>query len=165
MDVVGIAVVGRKSRDDRFERRRPPRGYLQRVETAPGLALDADRTAAPGLARNPLDHLERIVLLLLQVLIRQMPVRFARAAHVDANRRIAVRGKIAMHGFIAAARAVAFAIRNVLEDRRDRRVRGIIRQPETCAKTAPVCERDPEMLDDFDDVGHPQRSLTSRSAS
>ena len=69
MDVVGIAVVGRAERDHRLQLRRPARGDLQPVEAAPGDADHADAAGAPGLAREPGDDLEGVVLLLLQIFV------------------------------------------------------------------------------------------------
>ena len=120
VDVVGVAVVGRAQRDDRLQRRRPPRRDLERVEAAPADAHHADRAGAPGLRREPGDHLERVVLLLPGVLVLHQPVGIAVAAHVDPHAGIAVAGEIGMGQLVALDRAVALAIGQILEDRRHR---------------------------------------------
>ena len=72
--------------------------------------------AAPGLTRDPGDHLERIVLLLGEILIVQDAVRIARAAHVDAHAGVAAGGEPGMHALVAPPHEVALAIWDVLED-------------------------------------------------
>src|SRR5205823_1915618 len=67
------------------------------------------------------DDLLAVLELLLVVLVEEDTVRVARAAHVDAHGRVAVPGEVAMHRFIARARQVPLAVRDVLEDRRHRR--------------------------------------------
>ena len=139
VDVVGIAVVGRAERDDRLQRRRPPRRDLQRVEAAPGHAHHADRAAAPGLRREPGDHLERVVLLLLQIFVEHQAVGIARAAHVDADRRRS-RGRRNRHASARRARgAVALAVGQVFEDRRHR-----VRAPHPpAARSSPIASLRP----------------------
>jgi len=145
--VVGVAVVGRAHGNDRPERGRPTRGDLQRVESAPGDAHEADRAGAPGLPGDPGDDIERVVVLLLRVLVAQNAVGVAGAAEIDAHRGISMAGEIPVHGLVAPAREVALAIGNVLQDRGDAvrvRVRG---QPDARGEAGPVRHGDPDVLD------------------
>ena len=75
--VVGVAVVAGAHRDDGLQRRRAARGDLQAVEAAPGDAEHADRAAAPRLRGQPGDDLDRVLLLLGQVLVLDDPVGVA----------------------------------------------------------------------------------------
>src|SRR5206468_6149752 len=128
--------------DDRAERLGPAGGDLQRVEAAPRLAHHPDRTRAPRLRRDPPDDLSAVLELLLVVLVEEDTVRVARAAHVDAHGRIAVPGEVAMDRFIARARQVPLAVRDVLEDRRRRRDLRPGGKPDAGREPAAVAERD-----------------------
>src|SRR2546429_3574385 len=146
VNVVGIAMVGGEGSNDRLERRRAPGRDLQRVESAPRLALHPYGTRAPGLPRNPCDHLEGIVLLLLQILVRQVAVGLARAPHVDTEGRVAVLGEVAVHRVITRARAVALAVWDVLENRGDLDVGRRLGKPQPGAETATVTQGDPDVF-------------------
>src|SRR5262249_27662579 len=63
MHIVGIPVVGRADGYDGLECRRTPRRNLKSIEAAPGDSHHPDDAAAPGLRRQPTDHLHAIVLL------------------------------------------------------------------------------------------------------
>ena len=102
---------------------------------------------APGLRGEPGDHLERVVLLLLGVLVRHQPVGIAVAAHVDPHAGVAVAGEVGMGQLVALDRAVALAVGQIFEDRRHRALRGILRQPDPGRQAAAVGERDPLVLD------------------
>ena len=153
VDVVGVAVVGRAERDDRPQRGRPERRDLERVEAAPGDAGHADRAGAPGLLREPGDHLERVVLLLSRVLVVEDPVRLAAAAHVDAHGRVAVAGEVRLADGVARGGAVVLAVGEVLEDRRHRIGLGVAWQPDARPEARPVGELDPRVLDLADGPG------------
>ena len=116
VDVVGVAVVARAHRDDRLQRRRPARRDLQAVEPAPRDAEHPDLAAAPLLLGEPGDHLQRVVLLLREVLVVEQPVRVAAAAEVDAHARVAVVGEVRVVALVARGERVALAVREVLED-------------------------------------------------
>src|SRR6185436_18413974 len=55
-----------------------------------------------------------------------------------------------MHGLVAAARAVALAIGDVFQDRRDRFLLRILRQPQARRQAATVFQGDPEVFDLLD---------------
>lgn len=84
VNVVGITVVRRIGGDNGFQCRRTAGGDLQAVEAAPALAHHADIAGAPRLAGNPVDHLECVVLFLLQIFVCHVAIGFAGAAHVHA---------------------------------------------------------------------------------
>ena len=147
VDVVGVAVVGRAQRDHRLERRRPAGRDLQAVEAAPRDADHADGTRAPGLARDPGDHLQRVVLLLPGVLVEHQPVQLAVAAHVDPQAGVAVAGEVGMGQGIALRGAVPLAIGQILEDRRHRIGLGVLRQPDARREPAAVGKLDEQVLD------------------
>ena len=109
-----------QSEIDRLQLRRPPRGDLQAVEAAPGNADDADGAGAPGLRGDPVQDLQRVVLLLLQILALEHAFGIARAAHVDPHAGVAVAGEIRMRERIALRRAVALAVGQIFQDRRHR---------------------------------------------
>ncbi|MNV48706.1 hypothetical protein D3C71_1406280 [compost metagenome] len=129
VNVVGITVVGRIGGDDGFQCRRTAGGDLQAVEAAPALAHHADIAAAPRLAGNPVDHLECVVLFLLQIFVCHVAIGFACATHVHANRGISLAGKIAVHRLVAPAGSVSLAIGNILENGGNRRLFRALRQP------------------------------------
>ena len=79
---------------------------------------------------KPVDHFERVVLLLLGIFIMHQSFGIAIAAHVDAHRGIAMAGEIRMSELIAHDRPVALAIGEIFEDRRHRLLFGILRQPD-----------------------------------
>ena len=120
VDVVGVAIVGGAQRDDRLERLRPERRHLQPVEAAPGDAHHAELAVAPGLAGDPVDHFQRVGLLLRGVLVEHQAIGFAVATHVDAHAGVAVTGKVGVGQLVANRRAIPLAIGQVFENRRDR---------------------------------------------
>jgi hypothetical protein len=153
MRIVGIAVVGRAQGDDRLQGRRPQGGDLQRVEAAPRDADHADGAAAPGLAGDPVDHDEGVLMLLGGVFVAQQAVGIARAADVDADRGVAVAGVVAVHRLVAQPRQVALAIRQVFEHRRYRPVVRRHRQPDARGEPDAVGHRDPDVLDLLEGAG------------
>ena len=108
VDVVRVAVVARAHRDHGLQGRRPARRHLQPVEAAPGDADHATRSAAPGLLGEPGDHLERVVLLLREVLVEQDAVRVTGAAQVDADARVAMAREVRGGGESRLAKASPF---------------------------------------------------------
>jgi hypothetical protein len=125
--VFGVPIVARTDGHDCFECRGPARRNLKSVEPAPGNSHHPDRAIAPGLSCQPSDHLHAVLLFLLGVLIEQQARRFAAASKVDANSGVAVPGKVWMSQRIPLVRAVALAIGQILEDRRNRIPFGILR--------------------------------------
>src|SRR5262249_55573966 len=120
-----------------------PRGDLQPIEAAPRDADDADLARAPALSGDPVDDLERVVLLLLQVFIEQQAVGFARAAHVDADAGIAVPGIIGMGKSVALRRTVALAIGQVFQDCRHRIALLVLGQPYPGSKPGAIGKGNP----------------------
>ena len=94
MRVVGVPIVGRTNGYDRFECRRTARRNLNTIEPTPGNSHHPNRAIAPGLCRQPSDHLHAIVLFLLGVLVEQQTGRFTATAKVDANSSVAVTGQV-----------------------------------------------------------------------
>ncbi len=74
-------------------------------------------------------------------------MRFAAAAHIDAQAGIAVTGEIGMGQGVARGGAVAFAIGQIFENRRHRIVFGVGRQPGPRRQAAVVGQGDPQVLD------------------
>ena len=66
------------------------------------LPIIPTRPLAPGPARDPGDHVAAVVELLLEILVGEVALGIARAAKVDANRRIALAGEPSMHRLVAA---------------------------------------------------------------
>ena len=147
MDVVGVAVVSRAERHDRLQCGRSERGDLERVEAAPRDAPHAHGARAPGLLREPRDHLERVLVLLLRVLVEQDPVGLAGPPHVHPHGRVAVAGDVRLPLSVAYGRAVVLAVREVLEDRRHGIVLGVLGKPDPRREPAAVRKRDPGVLD------------------
>ncbi len=160
--VVRVSVVGRTLRHDRFERGRAHRRGLKGGKAAPGDAAHAHGAIRPSLPRKPRNHLDRIVLLLLQVLIDQEPVRLAGAADVHAREREPIGNEGARPLVVAAALQIALAVRNVFEDDRYRRAVGAQGNPLPDPEPGAVLERDPFVLDRSKRLflGHPPRPLT-----
>jgi hypothetical protein len=130
MHIVGIPVVGRADGYDGLEGGRAARRNLKSIEAAPGDSHHPDDAAAPGLRRQPRDYLQAIVLLLLCVLVEQQATRLAAAAHVDPNAGVAVAGQIRMRERVALISPVALAVGEILQDRGDRVLSGIVGQPD-----------------------------------
>ena len=145
--IVAITVVGRADRDDRLQCRWAAGGDLQCVEPSPGNPHHADGATAPGLRRQPRDHLERVVLFLLSVFIGQQAIRFAAAPDIDTDGGIAVARKIGMHQRVALIRAGSLAVRQVLEDRRNRIPHAVRRQPDTRGQVRSITQRNQRVLD------------------
>ena len=103
---------------------------------------------APGLRRQPSDHLHAIVLFLLGVLVEQQARRFAATSKVDANAGVAVTGQIRMSQRVPFVGPVALAIWEILQDRRNRVLFGIVRQPDAGRQRRAVFQRYQGVLDD-----------------
>ena len=130
VDVVRVAVVGRADGDHRLERWRSPRRDLEPVESTPGDSDHPDRAGAPGLRGDPVDDLQRVVLLLAKILAEQHSFGVSRPAHVDAHRGVAVPGEVRMSQRVALRGAVTAPIGQVLENRRHRALACVLRQPD-----------------------------------
>src|ERR1700683_2380331 len=64
MRIVGVAVIRRAERDDRFQRGWAACGNLERIKSTPGNALHPNRPATPGLGGYPSDDFDAVILLL-----------------------------------------------------------------------------------------------------
>ncbi len=154
--IVGVAIVGRADGYDGLERRRAAGRNLKSIEPAPGDSHHPDNPAAPGLRRQPGYHLHAIVLLLLCILVEQQAVRLAAPSNVHANAGVAVSGQIGMSQRVSFIGSVALAVWEVLEDRGNRLLLGILGQPDAGRQHRTVFQRDQRVLD------HPHRSGKSR---
>jgi hypothetical protein len=151
--IVGVAIVARADGDDRLECRRPARRNLKSIESAPGDSHHPDYAAAPGLRGQPRYHLHAIVLLLLCVLVEQHAARLAAASNVDANARVTVAGQIRMRHRVPLVGPVAFAVGEILQDRRNRVLLGIVRQPDASRQRRTVLQRYQRVLNDAHAAG------------
>ena len=106
-----------------------------------------DRAAAPRLRGEPGDDLERVVLLLRQVLVVEDPVRVAAAAQVDAHAGVAVAGEVRVVVGVARGERVALAVGQVLEDRRHRVLLGVCGSQMPRRQPRAVRQRDPRVVD------------------
>ncbi len=151
VDVVGVAIDGRAERYNGLERRRLQRRNLRAVEATPGNANHADPSRAPRLRRQPSDHIDCVLPLLIGVFVVHEPFGITVSAHIDTHGGVAVTGKIGMRQAIALRGAFAFAIGNVFEDRRNGILLGIDWHPDARRQHAAVRHRDPyiRILHDF----------------
>ena len=145
MDVVGVAVVGGAQRDHRLERRRPQRGDLQAVEAAPRDAHHAHLAGAPGLLRQPGDHVAAVLQFLCGVFVVHQALGVAIAAHVHPHAGIPVAGQIGVGQRIAHMGTVPFAVGQVFQDHRHRLLPGVGRHPDACGQLCAVGQGDEEV--------------------
>src|SRR5262249_48840063 len=96
----------------------------------------------------PSDHLQAIILFLFDVLVEQQARRFAATSKVDANAGVAVSGQIRMSERVTFVRSVALAIWQILQDRRNRVLLGILRQPKARRQHRTVFQRYQHVLND-----------------
>ena len=143
VDVVRVAVHARAAGDDRLQCRRPAKGELQAVEPAPGDPDHPDVPVAPGLACDPRDDLLSVAQLLLRVLVVEDTVRIPGSGNVDPDAGIARPGEYRMGGGVARRGAVTPAVRQVLQDGGDRRIRA--RSPQSSGEAPSVSESDPHV--------------------
>ena len=147
MCIVGVAVVGRADGHDCLECRRAACRNLKCIEAAPGDAHHSDYATAPGLRCQPRNHLHAIVLLLSCVLVEQQAIRLATTSNIDANARVAVAGQIRMRQRVALVSPVALAIWEILQDRGNWVLFGIIGQPDARRQRRAVFQQDQRLLD------------------
>jgi hypothetical protein len=151
MDVVGKAVGRRADGDDRLQCRRPQCRNLQRIEAAPGNPHHAGSPRAPGLAHRPVDHITRILQFLRGVFIFHHAFGITVAAHIDPDAGIALSRHPRMGQAVTHDRAIAFAVRQMLQDDRHRVVLRILRHPDPGRQPAAVGHLDRLVLD-LDDL-------------
>ena len=77
----------------------------------------------------------------------RIPSESPRAAQVDAHARVAVRGEVRVVARVAHGERVALAVGQVLEQRRDRALVGVLGQPQARGQPRPVGHRDPGVVD------------------
>ena len=162
--VVGVTVVGRHEGDDRLQRRRSQRRHLQAVEARPGDAGHANVAAAPGLRREPGDHLADVAVLLHGVLVVDQAVRVAGAAQVDTDAGVAVAGPVGVDVPIALA-AVGQAVRAGFEDGRHGVAGRVVGQPDAAVQPVAVGEGDPLVVEHLQAAGEPVADLHGRNGS
>src|SRR5215472_3993589 len=148
MYVICVPIVGRTDTYDCFESWRATGGNLKCVESAPRDSHHPDHATAPGLCRQPRNHLYAIILLLLCVFIEQQAIRIAATSDVDANARVTVAGQIGMSQCISFVSSVALTIWEILQDRRNRILFGIVGQPDTRRQSRTVFQGYQRVLDD-----------------
>ena len=104
-----------------------------------------------GWAADPGDDVAGVLQFLLGIFVVHQPFGIAVAAHVDADRGIAMAGEIGMRQLIAKDGAVALAVGQMFEDRRHRIVAGILRHPHPRRQPAAV-RHDDAHIREFDDL-------------
>ena len=124
MDVVLVPVMGRADRDHGRECLGCIDARLQARGAAPGGAEHADPTVAPRLRREPFDHRPRVRQLVLRVHVGHVALAVAGAPHVDPRAGVTVPRQEGMVPLVARPSHVALAVRDVLQNRRNRRVPG-----------------------------------------
>src|SRR5215472_9171264 len=87
------------------------------------------------------------ILLWFCVLVEQQATRLAATAKIDANAGVAVAGEIRMRLRVPLVGPIALAVGEILEDRRDRVLFGVIGQPDAGRQRRAVLQRDQRMLD------------------
>ena len=92
---------------------------------------------------------------LLGVLVLHQAFGLAVASDIDPHAGIAVPGEVGMHHLVAGRRAIALAIGQVFQDRRNRVVFGIGRQPHPRRQSAAVRQSNHPVLN----LPHPARQL------
>ena len=138
MDVIGKAVGRGTDRDHGLQRGRLAEGGLQAVKPTPAFAHHPDSAAAPRLGGKPRDHLLGISQFLLGVLVVDQPFAVTTTAHVHPHGGIAVTGEIGVHHLVARQGSVALAVRDILQNRRDRIARRILWHPDPRRKAAAI---------------------------
>src|SRR5262245_4046353 len=146
MYVIAVAVIRGTDGDDRLELGRAPRGHLQGIESTPGLAHHTDSAAAPRLLRDPSDHFQSVVVLLMQIFVEQQSVRIAGASEIDAHGGVSMAREVVVHGLVARACEVTLAVRDVFQDRRNWSRFGVRGQPDAPGQTTTVRHRDPAVF-------------------
>src|SRR5262249_24154418 len=145
--IVSISVIERADGYDCLEASRPTCRNLKRIQAAPRNSHHPDNAAAPGLRGQPRNHLQAIVLLLLCLLVEQQAIRVAATSDIDANARVAVAGQIRMSQRVPLVSPVALAVREILQDRRNRVRFGIVRQPDASGQPRAVFQWNQRVLD------------------
>jgi hypothetical protein len=92
---------------------------LQSGDPTPRDAHHPDGAIAPVLGGDPLDHLDRILLLSREVLNEHHALGVAVAAHVRTDAAIAIGREPRVIVMVAQRDPIAFAIRNELQNRRN----------------------------------------------
>ena len=135
-----------------LQRRRTTGRDLQSVEAAPALADHPDLAGAPGLGRDPGDHLERVVLLLPQILVERARRRIRRCR---ACRRGSRRSRGRRNRGASPRRARRYrraCSRGCTRGSPAPDSPGVIGQPVAAGEPGAVGERDPGVVDLADGV-------------
>ena len=104
-----------------------------------------------GWMASPGDHVDRVLQFLLGILVVHQAFGIAVAAHVDADRGVAVAGEIRMGQRVARRGAVALAVGQMLQDRRHGVLRGVLRHPDARRQPAAIGHDDAHVRE-FDDL-------------
>ena len=100
-----------------------------------------------GCSRQPGQHLQGVVLLLLQILAPKQPVGVAGPPQVHPDRGVAVPGEVGVTLCVGHGSAVVLTIGQVLQNGRHRGSEGVHGHPDARGQTGPVRERDPYVVD------------------
>ncbi len=147
VDVVGKPVHSRAQSDHRLQRRGLQCRHLQAVEPAPADAHHPHGPGAPILRCDPPNHLDRIRQFLRGIFILHHAFAVAIAANINAQAGIAVRREIRVCQRIPRAGAVALAVGQVFQDRRNRGRAGILGHPDPRRQPAAIGQHDPHVCD------------------
>ena len=157
MDVLAPAVVAAHDGDDGLQRGGPQRRHLKRIIGPPAFPKHAHVAITPILRRNPGDHIDAILHLLVRILILGHAVAVSIATNINADRGIARIGKERMHAFVPHAGTVTATIGDVFQNAGHRGLAGDLRQPQTGGEFCAIWHLDP---DSFDDLRHQAGSDT-----
>ncbi len=153
VDVVGVAVVGGHHRHDRLEMRRTEHRDLDRGEAAVRDSPHPDVAVAPRLGGQPLDGVVAVLGFARRVLVEGDAWRRAGPADVEPAKGEAAGGQPLAAGHVAREPPVVLAVRDHLEDRRERLLRLVGQrpgQPQVRRELEPVARRDPDVVQHAD---------------
>ena len=79
---------------------------------------------------------------------KSKPFELTAASDIDANARVAVAGQIGVSQRVSLVSPIALAVWEILQDRRNRMLFGIIRQPDAGCQHRAIFQRYQRVLDD-----------------
>src|SRR5262249_50715456 len=107
----------------------------------------------PGLMCDPGNDGDTVILLGLEVLILEHPVRVAGSTDIWPHARVAMRGEVVEVTVILNASAIAAAVGDVFEYRGDRMARGTVRHENPQGDLHAIAHLHPCRLNLFDSIG------------